>query len=89
MPERLYWVTLRTLHVDGGERQFRFAFACAFTTVAELAAELRDAGVVHGERLRLGEDEHGGRFVRGREEYMFGAGVVATVQAYAHPVAGL
>ncbi len=89
MPDRLYWVTLRTREREGGERQFRIVFACEFQTVADIAAELREFGVVHGQRLRLVDDGHGGRRACEREDYMFGAGIVGSVQVYPRPVAGL
>jgi len=89
MPERLYWVTLRTLQREGGERQFRFVFASELPSVAAIADELREAGVVHGQRLRIADDGQGGRVVREREAFLFGAGIVGSVQVYSHPVAGL
>ena len=85
MPERLYWVTLFTSHIDG-DRQFRIVFACEHTSVAAIAAELKQCGVVSGHRLRIGDDGSGGRLVRGREEFMFGAHSVCSVQVYSHAV---
>lgn len=89
MPERLYWVTLATKLVDGDDRQFRMVFASELPTVAAIAEEIRQFGVVSGYRLRIEDDGQGGRRVREREELMFGAAMVRTIQVYAHPVAGL
>ena len=88
MPEHHYWITLFTSHIEG-DRQFRIVFACNLPSVAAIAAELREYGVVSGHRLRISDDGAGGRLVRAREEFMFGASIVGSVQVYSHPVTGL
>jgi len=87
MPDRhLYWVTLVTKNRDREERIFRFVFECALPTVAAFAQELREYGVVSGQRLRLMNDEDDNRVVREREDFLMGAGMVGSVQPYAHEV---
>lgn len=84
--KHLYWVTLVTRNRDQEERIFRFVFECELATVEALAQEMRDYGVVSGARLRLTNDEEGNRIVREREDFLFGAAMVGSVQPYEHEV---
>jgi hypothetical protein len=82
----LYWVTLVTRNRDGQDRPFRFVFECGLPTVEAVARELCEFGVVSGQRLRLLNDPSGNRVVAGREDYLFGAPMVGTIQPYQHDV---
>jgi hypothetical protein len=86
-PEHHFWVTLIYHAREGEARTFRLVFGCEFPSVAAVAEELREFGVVNGQRLRLANDEDGNRFVREREDFMFGAAIVGSIQPYAHEIA--
>lgn len=87
--KHLYWVTLGSQTRDGSPKLFRFVFACDLPSVAALGEELRAYGIVHGQRLLIGDDGRGNRHVRDREDYVFGAVGVLTIQSYQHEVAGI
>lgn len=78
----LFWVNLLDYGRGDGQRAYRLIFECECTTVVALHEELREFGVVNGTRLRAANDEDGNWIVRERQDFMFGASAVLTIQPY-------
>jgi hypothetical protein len=65
-------------------RAFGLIFECALPSVAAVAEELHEFGIVHGMRLTIGPNGDGRRTVMLRTAYAFGVCAVVTVQPYAY-----
>jgi hypothetical protein len=65
-------------------RAFGLIFECTLPTVAAVAEELHEFGIVHGTRLTIGPDSDGRRTVMLRTAYAFGVSAVVSIQPYAH-----
>lgn len=72
--------------VSGEPRAYRVPFECDFASIAELAAELADKGVVAGHRLDLVNDGRGGSMIRGRSGHALGIAGLVGLQDWRGPV---
>jgi hypothetical protein len=85
MPDRhVYWIMFTTGRED--QPVFGVPFECRFATVRAVSEELARAGVVEGAKLHLTDDGRGGRLIRFREDFAFGAAGLHTIQNFRSPV---